>query len=71
MEVHESDLQKVRDVVQAACEYHANRDRMNAAVHMAATPRYSPLTTELASARDRLGDLIVGAVPGGGEARGR
>jgi hypothetical protein len=58
MEIHESDLLKIRDAIAAACEFHMHRDEMNAQLHLAHTVRMSPLTSELANALDRLESLL-------------
>lgn len=52
------ELSKVFDVVEKAREFHQRRDEMNAAVHMAGTIRYSPLTTELDASLDTLKRLL-------------
>lgn len=41
------DLTKMRDVLRVAVAHHRARDEMNASLHLAASVRYSPLTTEL------------------------
>lgn len=58
MEVHESDLTKIHDVLAVATRHHIARDEMNAALHLAPTARYSPLTSELASATERLEAIL-------------
>lgn len=57
-EIHVSDLEKIRDVVETAYQHHLFRDEMNAKLHLAAQARLSPLTSELAAAVDRLTNLI-------------
>lgn len=54
IEIELSDLQKIRDVLKKAHEHHDFRDRMNATLHLASEVRFSPLTSELASALGRL-----------------
>ena len=56
--VDTSDLEKVRDVLGKALLFHTRRDDMNAAVHLADTTRYSPLTSELDAACERLEALV-------------
>jgi putative hemolysin len=53
-----NDLVKVLDVLERARTFHKRRDEMNAEVHMAAEVRYSPLTSELSAACDRLYGFI-------------
>lgn len=43
-------IAKVKDVLEIAVRHHRARDEMNAALHLATTPRYSPLTVELETA---------------------
>lgn len=57
--VDPSDLQKVLDVVERALQHHALRDESNAALHLAAQVRLSPLTSELGAASDRLRALLA------------
>ena len=59
MEVQRSDLEKVLDAVSAAVAHHVPRDDSNAALHLASSTRYSPLTSELMSAKQRLTDLLA------------
>lgn len=57
--VQRQDMEKMLDVVVAAERYHQAKDRMNAATHL--TPvRYSPLTTNLGLAKDRMKALLEG-----------
>lgn len=57
--VQVQDLEKMRDVVKKAVEFHKYRDRMNASLHM--TPvRFSPLTSSLETVLDRLDALASG-----------
>lgn len=58
MEVHKSDLQKVYDTLVIAAEHHVYRDRMNGSLHLARETRWSPLTSELIAARDRVESLL-------------
>jgi len=57
--VHRSDLEKIRDVLAAATRHHVNRDESNAALHLAARARYSPLTSELEAAHERVEALLA------------
>ena len=59
MEVHRSDLEKIRDVLAAATRHHVSRDESNAALHLAAQARYSPLTSELEAAYERVEALLT------------
>ncbi len=52
--IHSSDIEKILDAVAQAYRFHTFRDEMNAALHLASSTRYSPLTSELDSARERL-----------------
>jgi len=54
-----ADVLKVRDIVQRAHTHHAARDSANAHLHLAEHVRYSPLTTELAAAHERLENLAI------------
>jgi hypothetical protein len=57
--VQRQDIEKVLDVLAAAERYHQAKDRMNAATHL--TPaRFSPLTTNLGLAKDRMKALLEG-----------
>lgn len=54
-----SDAQKILDVLADNEEYHTKRDEMNAAIHRATDKvRYSPITSETISARERLQALM-------------
>lgn len=55
--IHSSDIDKILDAVAQACQFHTYRDEMNAALHLASSTRYSPLTSELENARLRLLDI--------------
>ena len=44
------ELEKVADALAAAHRFFLNRDTMNAAVHLAGSVRYSPLTSEVEAA---------------------
>ena len=59
MEVHRSDLEKVLDALRNAAEHHIYRDRMNGSLHLAKEVRFSPLTSELVSARERVEALLA------------
>ena len=56
--IHESDLQKILDTLKANEDFHRKRDEMNSALHLAKEVRFSPLTSETISARERLEKLI-------------
>jgi hypothetical protein len=58
IEVHQSDLEKIYDVLRVAAEHHELRDQMNAKLHLARTARLSPLTSELIAQADRVQTLI-------------
>jgi hypothetical protein len=58
MNIHRSDVEKVLDAVTYAAEHHVYRDRMNGCLHLAKEVRFSPLTSELVSARERLERLL-------------
>lgn len=59
IKVQASDLEKVLDVLRAAEKHHRSRDEMNAALHLAPAARYSPLTSEIEAAADRIGALLL------------
>jgi hypothetical protein len=52
------ELGKVFDALEAAHRFHVNRDTMNAAGHLAAQVRYSPLTSELEASLETLKRLL-------------
>ena len=54
----ESDLEKLHDILVKACQHHIARDEMNAMLHLADNVRFSPLTSELISARDRVDAIL-------------
>jgi len=56
--VERSDLEKLFDVLERAYQYHNHRDVMNAQTHLARSARFSPLTSELSAALDRLKGLL-------------
>lgn len=53
-----SDLLKIQDALQQANEFFTKRDEMNAAVHMAGNVRYSPITSTVEAALDRVTVLV-------------
>lgn len=57
MQYHVSDLEKIKDALEAAFVHNKARDEMNAAQHLG-TPRYSPLTVVLENALERTTSLI-------------
>lgn len=61
--VHRSDLGKIFDVLEAAYRHHSARDASNAALHLARETRLSPLTSEMASALDRLKAILETPAP--------
>ena len=52
------DLQKIYDALGEASEFFRYRDRMNARVHLAKETRFSPLTSVVDMARERLETII-------------
>lgn len=58
IEVERSDLEKTLDVLMAAARHHTARDDANAALHLAASTRFSPLTSNLLAECDRLKRLL-------------
>jgi hypothetical protein len=58
MTVDRSDLSKLFDVLEAAYRHHRARDESNGVLHLAKETRYSPLTSELSAALDRLKGLL-------------
>lgn len=59
MNIHRSDIEKVLDAITHAAEHHVYRDRMNGSLHLAKEVRFSPLTSELIAARERLEKLLL------------
>jgi len=58
MEIDRSDLLKVLDVLRANEVFHRNRDKMNSAIHLAKEIRFSPITSETISARERVDNIL-------------
>lgn len=58
VEVDTSDLYKLHDALGHAAAFHEHRDRMNATLHLANEPRFSPLTSEVMAARERVEAII-------------
>lgn len=56
--IDRSDLDKLLDVLEAAHRHHRARDESNGVLHLAKETRYSPLTSELDAALDRLKKLL-------------
>jgi hypothetical protein len=54
MILDDSDFYKIMDALAAAVNHHKDRDRSNAALHLARETRYSPLTSTLDAALDRM-----------------
>lgn len=59
MNIHRSDVEKVLDAIAHAAQHHVYRDRMNGCLHLAKEVRFSPLTSELIAARERLEKLLL------------
>lgn len=57
-QLHVSDLEKLRDALEAAYKHNKARDEMNAAQHLASNVRYSPLTSVLEAELERSTKLI-------------
>ncbi len=57
--VSKSDLLKVRDAIIEACDFFEARDKMNSHIHLAHQVRFSPITTTMFNARDRIRDLLL------------
>lgn len=57
-EIHQSDLEKILDILKANEEFHRSRDKMNSSLHLAKEIRFSPLTSETISARERLENIL-------------
>lgn len=53
------EIEKAYDALTHAVEYHTKKDEMNAATHLAAQPRYSPLTSRLQTAHEGLKRLLM------------
>jgi len=56
--IETSDLLKILDCIKSNENFHVHRDSMNAILHLAQQPRYSPLTTETISTRERIEKII-------------
>jgi hypothetical protein len=59
MQIDRSDLEKIRDALAAAETFHRRRDEMNAAGHLAAEVRLSPLASTLVAERERAERLLL------------
>jgi hypothetical protein len=59
-QVDKSDLLKILDILKANESFHRYRDFMNASIHLATETRFSPLTSETISARERLEKILEG-----------
>jgi hypothetical protein len=53
-----SDLEKIGDALNAAAVFFERRDQMNAAVHLAGQPRYSPITSNVQAEAARVGRIL-------------
>lgn len=58
MVIDRSDLLKIRDVLFSNEYFHRYRDMMNGEVHLAKEVRFSPITSETISARERLDKIL-------------
>lgn len=56
---YKADLEKLLDTLNHAADFFEHRDRMNAKVHLATEVRFSPLTSEVLAARDRVVNLVL------------
>ena len=63
MNIDESDIFKLMDALLAAVRFFRARDEMNAEVHLAKSVRYSPITTIVEAAYDRLGMIASEQMP--------
>jgi len=57
--MEKSDILKVLDVLRGNEIFHRHRDEMNSALHLAKETRFSPLTSETISARERLEFILA------------
>jgi hypothetical protein len=58
MEIDQSDLEKIRDALASAEKFLVSRDTANAAVHLAAEVRHSPITRVVQAERERADRLL-------------
>ena len=58
VDIHKSDLEKILDVLNRNEMFHRHRDAMNGELHLSSEVRFSPLTSETISARERLEQLL-------------
>lgn len=56
--VTKADLLKILDVLKVNEDFHRSRDVMNGTIHLAKEVRYSPITSETISARERVEKLL-------------
>jgi hypothetical protein len=61
MNVERSDMEKICDALGAAEQFFTLRDRSNASIHLAKSVRFSPITTTVQAARERLEDILQDA----------
>ena len=54
-----SDLQKILDALESTKSFLELRDEMNARMHLAPNIRYSPLTSAVEAAHERLRTLLL------------
>lgn len=64
--IDESDALKILDALTGNEVFHRRRDEMNSALHLAKETRFSPLTSETISARERMGAIISESQAKGG-----
>jgi len=58
VEIDKIDLLKILDVLKVNEDFHRNRDLMNGSIHLAKEVRFSPITSETISAKERLEKLL-------------
>jgi hypothetical protein len=58
IEIDESDLLKIQDILIANSEFHRARDKMNSMLHLARDVRWSPITSETMAAEDRVKAIL-------------
>lgn len=61
VQVDSSDLLKIHDALGQAGLFFRRRDEMNAAIHSATQIRYSPITSTVEAAYDRLVNVLIEA----------
>jgi len=63
LKIDSSDLLKIQDALEKASEYFVKRDDMNASIHLATEPRYSPITSVVVAAFERCKSINESAKP--------